>query len=116
LWWWLFCSLGACVLGKTGAKVERICLCCILPWFGLTSSYLAMFDIPVIDIERLADVGGLTGVNSLFVDWKWTREDSCCLSQAGPACVVLAKGLSVSLSGYSTAPWLPMSHYSLGGH
>jgi hypothetical protein len=44
------------------------CLCCTSPWFGLASTYFAMFDITVIGIERLADVGGLTGVHSLFVD------------------------------------------------
>jgi len=33
--WW------ACVLGKTGAKVERICLCFTSPWFALASSYFA---------------------------------------------------------------------------
>jgi len=73
--WW------ACVLGKTGVKVERICLCFTSPWFALASTYFAMFNIPVVGIKRLGDAGGLAGVHSMFLDWKWTREDSRWLSQ-----------------------------------
>ena len=68
--WW------ACVLGKTGVKVERICLCFTSPWFALASAYLAMFEIPVVGIKRLADVGGMAGARSMFLDWNWTLEDS----------------------------------------
>jgi len=93
--WW------ACVLGKTGAKVEHNCLCCTSPWFGVATTYLAIFDITVIGIERLVDMGGLSGARSMFLDWKPTWEDSCWLSQVGPACVISTKGLSVSPSGYS---------------
>ena len=106
--WWVG------VLGKTGAKVGRICLLFTLSWLALASSYFALFGITVVGIKRLVDMGGLTGVHSMFLDWKWTREDLRWLSQVGPACVVSAKGLSVSLFGYSTA-WLPVSHCSLGG-
>ena len=83
-------------------------------YFALVRIGLLLFRLPVVRIKRLADMGGLTGVHSMFLDWKWTREDSRWLSQVGPACVVSAKGLSVSLFGYSTA-WLPVSHCSLGG-
>jgi len=106
--WW------ACVLGKTGTKVEHICLCWTLPWFGLASSIFAVFGIPVIRIKRLFDVGSLSGVHSLFLDWKPTQEVSCWLTRVGPTCVISAKGLLVSPVRYSTS-WLPVSHSSLGG-
>ena len=105
--WW------ACVLGKTGAKVEGICLCFISPWFGVATSYFTMFGIKGIGIARLTDVGGLSGVHSMFLDCKPTRE-SRWLTHVGPPCVISAKGLSVSPSRYSTS-WLPVSHCSLGG-
>jgi hypothetical protein len=54
------------VLGKTGTKVERICICCTAPWFGLASSYFAEFGIPVFSIERLSDMGSLSGFQSML--------------------------------------------------
>ena len=42
-------------------------------WFGVATTYFAIFGTKVSGIAR-SDVGGLSGVHSMmFLDWKPTR-------------------------------------------